>query len=123
MLNAIHYELDRTVVSCCDTLLWNPANNLAESFMSQFCKTSGGKRVDHSKAGSLERRAKIAALAFQSPAQQWITNVNKVITGKSPKSSMQKFLTARRNERDTRIRRRRLFQNEKNQNSKRKTIT
>ncbi|GFX86541.1 hypothetical protein TNCV_3728101 [Trichonephila clavipes] len=46
--------------------------------MSQFCKTSGGKRVDHSKAGSIERRAKIAALAFQSPAQQWITNVNKV---------------------------------------------
>ncbi|GFY78077.1 hypothetical protein TNIN_218461 [Trichonephila inaurata madagascariensis] len=50
--------------------------------MSQFCKTSGGKRVDHSKAGSIERRAKIAALAFQSPAQQWITNVNKFITEK-----------------------------------------
>ncbi|GFT69224.1 hypothetical protein TNCV_2253791 [Trichonephila clavipes] len=49
--------------------------------MSQFCKTFGGKRVDHSKAGSIERRDKIAALAFQSPVQQWITNVNKVITG------------------------------------------
>ncbi|GFR05058.1 uncharacterized protein TNCT_591911 [Trichonephila clavata] len=68
MLNAIHYELDRTLVSCCDTLLWNSNNNLAESFMNQFCKTSGGKRVDHSKAGSIVRRAKIAALSFQNPA-------------------------------------------------------
>ncbi|GFR09307.1 uncharacterized protein TNCT_24361 [Trichonephila clavata] len=75
MLNAIHYELDRTLVSCCDTLLWNSTNNLAESFMNQFCKTSGGKRVDHSKAGSIVRRAKIAALSFQSPAQQWITKI------------------------------------------------
>ncbi|GFT69266.1 DNA_pol_B_2 domain-containing protein [Trichonephila clavipes] len=56
--------------------------------MSQFCKTFGGKRVDHSKAGSIERRDKIAALAFQSPVQQWITNVNKVITGNTDYTGM-----------------------------------
>ncbi|XP_035215218.1 uncharacterized protein LOC118188816 isoform X2 [Stegodyphus dumicola] len=71
MLQAIEAEVGRVLISCSSTLIWNATNNPAESFMSQLCKTSGGKRVDFSKAGGMNRRASIAVMAYQNPAQQW----------------------------------------------------
>ncbi|GFW76963.1 uncharacterized protein TNCV_2593441 [Trichonephila clavipes] len=60
LLNAIQYEIGRTLVACSNTLIWNATNNPAETFTSQLCKISRGKRIDFSKSGGFNRRADIA---------------------------------------------------------------
>ncbi|GFT61205.1 yqaJ domain-containing protein [Trichonephila clavipes] len=88
LLNAIQNEIGRTLVACSTTLIWNATNNPAETFMSQLCKISGGKRIDFSKSGGFNRRADIAALAFQSPAQQFHEKAYKIIAKKSPSTPL-----------------------------------
>ncbi|GBN01916.1 hypothetical protein AVEN_211855-1 [Araneus ventricosus] len=88
--------------------------------MNQFCKTSGGKRIDFAKAGSIGRRAKIAALAYQQPAQQWHKEVNKFVTGRSPTTPLRKFLSRRNNEHLKRIKRRQIFSKEKERRKQKK---
>ncbi|GFU65287.1 yqaJ domain-containing protein [Trichonephila clavipes] len=91
LLNAIQYEIGRTLVACSNTLIWNATNNPAETFMSQLCKISGGKRIDFSKSGGFNRRADIVVLAFQSPAQQFHEKAYKIIAKKSPSTPLTKF--------------------------------
>ncbi|GBM79707.1 hypothetical protein AVEN_138720-1 [Araneus ventricosus] len=120
MLRAIDEEINRVLVSCSNTLIYNVTNNPAENYMNQFCKTSGGKRIDFAKAGSIGRRAKIAALAYQQPAQQWHKEVNKFVTGRSPTNPLRKFLSRRNNEHLKRIKRRQIFSKEKERRKQRK---
>lgn len=68
MLSCIIEEV-RTLVSCANSLIYNTTNNPAECYMSQICKTLGGKRVDFSKGHSIKRRANIAVLAYQMPGK------------------------------------------------------
>ncbi|GFY60546.1 hypothetical protein TNIN_138521 [Trichonephila inaurata madagascariensis] len=80
--------------------LWEFNYNLAESFMSQFCSI-WWETVDHSKAG-IERRAKIAASISKSSST--VDNKRKIaLLLVKPEKSIAKVLTARRNERDTKI--------------------
>ena len=57
-------EMNKTLISCANTLIFNVTNNLVESYMSWLCKTSGGKRVDFSRSGGMNRRAHIALLSY-----------------------------------------------------------
>ncbi|GBO24680.1 hypothetical protein AVEN_149728-1 [Araneus ventricosus] len=120
VLRAIDEEIHRVLVSCSNTLIYNVTNNPAENYMNHFCKTSGGKRIDFAKAGSIGRRAKIAALAYQQPAQQWHKEVNKFVTGRSPTTPLRKFLSRRNNEHLKRIKRRQIFSKEKERRKQRK---
>ncbi|XP_035222774.1 uncharacterized protein LOC118195559 [Stegodyphus dumicola] len=120
MLQAIEAEVGRVLISCSSTLIWNATNNPAESFMSQLCKTSGGKRVDFSKAGGMNRRASIAVMAYQNPAQQWQKNAQKAVTGSSPRTPTLKFLASRNKRHVKRLERRRLFDTEKKKRNMRK---
>lgn len=113
MLRAIEDEIVRILISCSNTLIWNATNNPAEGFMSQLCKTSGGKRVDFSKGGSFGRRANIAVIAYQTPAQQWHKNVHSAIAKSSPRTPMRRFLESRQKRHVKRINRRKLFDTEK----------
>lgn len=45
------------------------------------------------------RRANVAALAFQKPAQQWQYSVHKSLIGESPKTPQIKFLEKRNKQR------------------------
>lgn len=109
MFSAIMDEIRRILVSCCNTLIFNCTNNPAENYMSQFCKTIGGKRIDFSKGNSIKRRANIAAVAFQSPAQKWQHNALKALTGRSPGTPHNKFLSRRLKCHIRRLNRRKLF--------------
>ncbi|GFU48103.1 yqaJ domain-containing protein, partial [Trichonephila clavipes] len=111
LLNAIQNEIGRTLVACSKTLIWNATNNPAETFMSQLCKISGGKRIDFSKSGGFNRRADIAALAFQSPAQQFHKKAYKIIAKKSPSTPLTKFISKRRNRYLKQIQRKKWFPN------------
>ncbi|GFS58708.1 yqaJ domain-containing protein [Nephila pilipes] len=98
-------------LSCSNTLIWNATNNPAETYMSQLCKVSGGKRINFSKAGGFNRRANIAVLSFQNPAQQYHGKAYKMIANKSPRTPLNKFLLTRRNKYLKRLQRRKLFPN------------
>ncbi|GFT39099.1 yqaJ domain-containing protein [Nephila pilipes] len=111
LLHAIQYEIGRTLVACSNTLIWNATNNPAETYMSQLCKISGGKRINFSKAGGFNRRANIAVLAFQNPAQQYHGKAYKMIANKSPSTPLNKFLLTRRNKYLKRLQRKKLFPN------------
>lgn len=95
MFSTIMDEVRRVLVSCCNTLVFNCTNNPAEHYMSQFCKTIGGKRIDFSKGNSIKRRANIAAVAYQNPAQKWQHGALKALTGRSPGTPHKKFLNRR----------------------------
>lgn len=95
MFSAIMDEVRRVLVSCCNTLIFNCTNNPAETYMSQFCKTIGGKRIDFSKGNSIKRRASIAAVAYQNPGQKWHYGALKALTGRSPGTPHRKFLNRR----------------------------
>lgn len=88
-------EMNKTLISCANTIIFNVTNNLAENFMSQLCKTSGGKRVDFSRAGGINRRAHIALLSHQTPAQGWIKQAHSTITGSSPRTPLRTFVARR----------------------------
>lgn len=109
MFSAIMDEIRRTLVSCCNTLIFNCTNNPAENYMSQFCKAIGGKRIDFSKGNSIKRRANIAAVAFQNPAQKWQHNALKALTGRSPGTPHSKFIAKRLKCHIKRLNRRKLF--------------
>ncbi|XP_042912555.1 uncharacterized protein [Parasteatoda tepidariorum] len=109
MLSDIQAIVQRVLIQSADSLIWNTTNNSAENYMSQFCKTSGGKRVDHSKAGGITRRAKIAALAYQEPAQKWLMSAHKCLNKKNPATPVREFVRRRQNFHLNRIRRRKLF--------------
>ncbi|GFR31483.1 yqaJ domain-containing protein [Trichonephila clavata] len=113
LMNAIQYEIGKTLVACSNNLIGNATNNPAETFMSQLCKLSRGKRINFSKSGGFNRRANIAVLAFQSPAQQFHEKACKRIAKKSPSTSLTKFLSCRRNRYLKQIQRRKLFPNSK----------
>ncbi|GBO11113.1 hypothetical protein AVEN_9182-1 [Araneus ventricosus] len=113
LLHAIESEIGRILVACSNTLIWNATNNPSENYMSQVCKVSGGKRIDFSKSSGFNNRSTIAALAFQSPAQKWYKEYYKSLTKKSPTISLQMFCAVRRNRYLKRLKRRKLFQNEK----------
>ncbi|GBN40127.1 hypothetical protein AVEN_241281-1 [Araneus ventricosus] len=113
LLHAIESEIGRILVACSNTLIWNATNNPAENYMSQVCKVSSGKRIDFSKSSGFNNRSTIAALAFQSPAQQWNKEYYKSLTKKSPATSLKKFFAVRKNRYLKRLKRGKLFQNEK----------
>lgn len=92
MFSAIMDEVRQVLVSCCNTLIFNCTNNPGETYMSQFCKTIGGKRIDFSKGNSVKRRASIAAVAYQYPAQKWHYGALKALTRRSPGTPHKKSL-------------------------------
>ncbi|GFV83235.1 yqaJ domain-containing protein [Trichonephila clavipes] len=69
--------------------------------------------LDFSKSGGFNRRADIAVLAFQSPAQQFHEKAYKIIAKKSPSTPLTKFLSNRRNRYLKQIQRKKLFPNPK----------
>ncbi|GFY74325.1 yqaJ domain-containing protein [Trichonephila inaurata madagascariensis] len=81
--------------------------------MSQLCKISGGKRIDFSKSGGFNRRANIAVLAFQSPAQKFHEKAYKIIAKKSPSTPLTKFLSNQKKRYLKQIQRKKLFPNPK----------
>lgn len=87
------------------SMLQNPA----EIYMSQFCKTIGGKRIDFAKGDSIKHRANIAAVAYQNPRQQWQYEAHKELTGRSPGTPHQRFLARRLKSHIKRLNRKRLF--------------
>lgn len=107
--SAIIKEIQRILVSCCHTLIFNCTNNSAENYMSQFCKTIGGKRIDFSKGSSIKRRADIAAVAYQNPAQKWQHQALKALTGRSPGTPHNKFVSRRLKCHIRRLNKRKLF--------------
>ncbi|GBN03601.1 hypothetical protein AVEN_201860-1 [Araneus ventricosus] len=109
MLRVIDEEINRALVSCSNTLIYNVTNNPAENNRNQFCKTFGGKRIDFAKAGTC-----------QQPAQQWHKQVNEVVTGKSPTTPLRKYLKCRNNAHLKRIKRRQFFSKEKERRKQRK---
>ncbi|GFU23841.1 yqaJ domain-containing protein [Nephila pilipes] len=104
-------EIGRTLVACSNTLIWNATNNPAETYLSQLCKISGGKRINFSKAGGFNRRANIAVLAFHNLAQQYHGKAYKMIANKSPSTPLNRFLLIRRNKYLKRLQRKKLFPN------------
>lgn len=110
---AVMDEVQRVLISCCGTLIFNVTNNPAEVYMSQFCKAIGGKRIDFSKGESVRRRANIAVVAFQNPAQKWQHSTYKALTGHSPGTPHQQFISRRVRRHIKRLNRKRLFSSRK----------
>ena len=96
VLDAVQKENDRVLCSQANTLIWNNTNNPAENFMSQMAKVTGGKRVDHSRSGGINRRSNIAALAYQSGGQEWHRTVHKKLLGESPRTPMKRLIQRRK---------------------------
>lgn len=121
VLSAVEKTVNQVLVCDANTLIFNATNNPAETFMSQLAKTYGGKRVDHSKAGGINRRSRIATLAYQARGQEWHAGVHKELLGESPKTPLRRFILQRKRVHERQLAKRRLFQDgqRKNKPSKR----
>lgn len=107
LLSAVENKVNTLLTCHAGTLIYNATNNPAEQYMSQLAKTIGGKRVDHSRAGGINRRSNIAALAFQDPGQGWHAGVHREMVGVSPPTPLKKMISKRKHahERNTAARR------------------
>ena len=95
VMEAVLSEVERVLCAEAKTLLWNNTNNPAENFMSQMSKATGGKCVNHSKCGGINRRSTIDALAYQARGQGWHGAVHRRLVGQSPRSPLRRFMLQR----------------------------
>lgn len=115
MFQAIDGLVNRTLAPIAHTLIFNVTNNPAEQFMAQLCKTYGGKRVDFSRAGGINRRANIAVLSYQTPAQGWHAKAHRIVNNGSPRTPLRRFTSTRRKRH---LKRRKLFPSKTNVSKK-----
>lgn len=91
-----------------DSLLLDMTSNAAEGYMSAVSKTTGGKRVDHTKGDGYGRRCHLAALAYNMSGAGWHRYFTKKKYGRSPGSAMKKLIRRKKIDQEKRKCRRKL---------------
>ena len=88
-------KINKTIILCANTLIYNVTNNLEESYMSELCKMSGGTRIFLSRSGGMNRCAHI--VSYQTSVQGWIKKAQSVIAESSPRTLLHTFVASHQN--------------------------